>query len=286
MGCRDGFAAFILTHGRARNVQTYGTLRKCGYTGPIYVVIDDEDGQADEYRRIYGGEVVQFCKAEVARGIDAFDNFPERRAIIYARHWCFALARKLGLTHFVELDDDYSTFMHRFTEDGRRLLSRRTRRLDDVFAAYLDFLDETGALAVAFVQGGDLLGGCKAYPWPDGCIRKAMNAFFCRTDRPFSFRGKINEDVCTYTMLGSVGGLFLSPVHFQLLQGGTQQNTGGMTGLYLDVGTYVKTFYSVIGMPSAVKVSVMGKSNLRMHHSIAWRNCVPKILNEKWRRVK
>ena len=43
---RSDFAAFILTHGRAGSVITDKTLRKCGYTGPIVYVIDNEDKAA------------------------------------------------------------------------------------------------------------------------------------------------------------------------------------------------------------------------------------------------
>lgn len=40
---RSDFVAFILTHGSADSVITDKTLRKCGYTGPIVYVIDNED---------------------------------------------------------------------------------------------------------------------------------------------------------------------------------------------------------------------------------------------------
>ena len=40
---RSDFVAFILTHGRAGSVITDKTLRKCGYTGSIVYVIDNED---------------------------------------------------------------------------------------------------------------------------------------------------------------------------------------------------------------------------------------------------
>ena len=42
------FAAFILTHGRPEHVYTYKTLRSQGYTGQIYIVIDDEDPTENE----------------------------------------------------------------------------------------------------------------------------------------------------------------------------------------------------------------------------------------------
>lgn len=49
---RSDFVAFILTHGRADSVITDKTLRKCGYTGPIVYVIDNEDKAAADYCRL------------------------------------------------------------------------------------------------------------------------------------------------------------------------------------------------------------------------------------------
>ena len=43
---RSDFAVFILTHGRADNVVTVPAIKKAGYTGKIYFIIDDEDEQA------------------------------------------------------------------------------------------------------------------------------------------------------------------------------------------------------------------------------------------------
>ena len=43
---RNDFAVFILTHGRADNVVTVPAIKKAGYTGKIYFIIDDEDEQA------------------------------------------------------------------------------------------------------------------------------------------------------------------------------------------------------------------------------------------------
>ena len=63
---RSDFAAFILTHGRAGSVITDKTLRKCGYTGPIVYVIDNEDKVAAEYYAKYKN-VVMFDKQRLQR---------------------------------------------------------------------------------------------------------------------------------------------------------------------------------------------------------------------------
>ena len=46
---RDDFAVFILSHGRSDKIKTYNTLKKQGYTGKIYIIIDNEDVTADRY---------------------------------------------------------------------------------------------------------------------------------------------------------------------------------------------------------------------------------------------
>jgi len=51
---RNDFCIFILTHGRPDRVHSYDSLIKAGYTGKVYIVIDDEDKTAAEYRKKFG----------------------------------------------------------------------------------------------------------------------------------------------------------------------------------------------------------------------------------------
>ena len=74
------------------------------------------------------------------------------------------------------------------------------------------------------------------------------------------------------------------PEEFSGQQMPTQQNGGGLTDIYLDLGTYVKSFYSVIYAPSCVKIKMMGVAERRFHHSIKWNNAVPKIINQKFKK--
>jgi len=37
------FAVFILSHGRPNDVITYKTIIKQGYTGKIFIILDNED---------------------------------------------------------------------------------------------------------------------------------------------------------------------------------------------------------------------------------------------------
>jgi hypothetical protein len=287
MKMRDDFAVFILTHGRPNNIITLKTLKKCGYTGKYYIVIDNEDDTENEYRKLYGDKVIQFDKLAISKTFDTMDNSQERRTIVYARNVCFELAKELGLKYFLELDDDYTSFEYRFINENKknRLDVKKVTDINSVFNAMINFLNDTNAETVCFAQGGDFIGGLNGGNYSKKVLRKTMNSFFCRTDKPFNFIGRINEDVNTYTYYGSIGWLGLSITDCSLVQKRTQKNKGGMSDVYLDSGTYLKSFYSVMCMPSAVKIMLMGDSHLRLHHNINWECCVPKILDEKYKKI-
>jgi hypothetical protein len=283
MSAPQDFAAFILTNGRPDRVVTYGSLRNQGYTGPIYLLVDDLDKTRAQYVEKYGDEVVVFDKKAIAATFDQADNFNDMRAIIYARNASFEVAKKLGVKRFIQLDDDYTNFGWRF--DKRLDYGPRTvRNLDGAFSALLDFFEGSGIHSLAIAQGGDFIGGGDN-PLAEKvtAVRKCMNSFICSTERPFQFVGRINEDVNTYTHLASKGLLFLTTNQMSLTQKQTQTNAGGMTELYLDSGTYVKSFYTLLFQPSSVTVKPMAGAG-RLHHSVSWRHTVPKILPHSCRK--
>jgi len=135
-------------------------------------------------------------------------------------------------------------------------------------------------------QGGDFIGaidnGVKAYRFSR---RKCMNSFFCSTERPFKFVGAMNEDVNTYTTLGSRGDLFFTIPPIMLNQGQTQKTKGGITEMYLRFGTFCKAFTTVMMMPGSTKVSMMRSNNPRIHHSIDWKATVPCIINQRHKKL-
>lgn len=280
---KNKFAVFILSHGRADNVITVETLRKCGYTGDIYIIIDDEDKQGDLYKQKYGDKVIVFSKKEMDGTFDIGDNFNDRRVVVYARNKCHDIAKTLGLDYFLELDDDYNDFCYRY-EENNMLKRIEISHLDKLFEKCIKFLEVSNAHAIAFAQGGDYIGGIGSLVWQKKLLRKVMNTFFCKTDRPFQFYGRINEDTTMYTLLGQRGYLFFTLGDVMVNQLQTQANSGGLTDIYLDKGTYYKSFCSVMFSPSCVKVSSMGNVYRRIHHKVQWKYCCPKILNEKWKK--
>lgn len=285
MAAPDDFCALILTHGRPDRVLTLRTLERSGYTGPVFLVVDDEDKTLPEYRERYGDQVRVFSKSDIAARFDEADNFDDRRSIFYARNASFEIARELGFTRFIQLDDDYTAFSFR-AGPAQEYGTWNITCLDEVFGLLLEYFDAIPAASLCFCQGGDFIGGLG-----NGAVenvtfkRKAMNTFICSTERPFAFVGRVNEDVNTYVAGGRRGLLFITLMGVQIVQLNTQTNSGGMTELYLDGGTYLKSFYTIMFAPSCVSITEMGEVNRRIHHRVDWQTAVPVILREEHRKA-
>jgi len=287
---RKDFAVFILTNGRADTMVTYDTLRRQGYTGRIVLLVDDEDKQLEQYKQRFADQVEVFSKSEAIAMTDSGDNFGQRNSVVYARNYNFVAAKRLGIKYFLQLDDDYSAFRYTFNNQREYITkSILIKNLDVIISAMLDFYIESGAKAVAMSQGGDFIGGGDSKV---GTLhkkgqfsRKIMNSFFCSTDRPFQFMGRINEDVNLYTDNGIKGSLFVTAPRIRLEQKQTQASSGGLTDIYLDLGTYVKSFYSVMYAPSCVKIAEIGVTSRRLHHRVRWKNATPMIINQKYKKA-
>jgi len=278
------FTIFILTFGRPNNVKTYKTLNRFGYTGTKYLICSTDDKKLNDYKQKYKDEVLVFDKDKVKQDIG--DNFKQQNTVLYARNIAFDLAKELGYTYFLVLDDDYTDFSYRFDDKyvyktGRAYI----KNLDKILDALLDYYKSINAKTIAISQNGDWIGGSENnYARQLKLRRKAMNSFFCSTERPFKYIGRMNDDVNTYVKLGSVGDLFLTLMNVSLKQTDTQSNTGGLTEMYLNAGTYTKSFYTVMYSPDCAKISVLNTNNSRIHHKINWNNAVPCLISENYKK--
>lgn len=279
---RDDFAVFIMVYGRPETNLTYDTLKKCGYTGKIFLVGDNTDETIHRYIEKYKDELLVFDKKEVSKKYDAGDNSGDLRSTMYAANTIFDLAIQKGIKYFYIMCDDYYEFQYKFV--GIKGL-KMPKNIDRLFNLMIDYYESTPALSICFAQCGDFIGGIDngkgTYRFSK---RKAMNSFLCSTERRFNFLGRMNEDVTTYVNLGSKGGLFLTIPVIAVNQKDTQQVKKGLTELYTDNGTYMKSMFSVIYNPSNVKVAIMNANHKRIHHSMKWKNITPMIIKDVYKK--
>ena len=279
------FIILIISYGRADNLKTLKTLQKYGYKGDYRIVCSDDDKTLDLYKDNFGDKVVVFNKQKIKEKFDIGDNIDDYRVAVFARNALWDIAKDLGYKYFIELDDDYSSFNYRVNSMGRYHTKKtKIKNINWMFEVLLKFFKKIDAKTLCIAQAGDFIGGESCSVFKKGLARKAMNFFICKTENPFNFLGRINEDVTTYVNLGNKGDLFFTVCELSLTQELTQTNEGGFTDVYKNEGTYVKSFYSVMYNPSSVKVGLMGAKNMRLHHKINWNRSVPKILEEKYKK--
>lgn len=275
------YAVIIVSFGRATNVITYKTLRKLGYTGKIYLLCSDDDCDLDEYIKLYKKDVLVFNKESYVGKFDRGDNFNKLNSVIYARNAIWDKAKEVGLDYFIMLDDDYNSFDFRYNDKLEYGTFDIKYNFDRLFEISLKYLEKMGIYCLAWAQAGEFIGGKeggmaqKIY-----AKRKIMNVYFCKTDRKFEFFGTLNDDVNTYVVHGNKGKLMFQTNQVIVIQKLTQSNEGGLTDIYLESGTYVKSFYTVMMSPSCVTINLMGTRNRRLHHRISWNNACPKIIRE------
>ena len=258
-----------------------------GYTGKIYLICDDGDKTLSEYQSKYKDQVIVFSKQVYQGKFDIMDNFEGNKVIVYARNACYDIARSLGLDYFFEYEDDYPGFYHRFV-DGQTLRAEKVTRMDELCKSFIECLKNTCVTTIAMAQGGDFIGGAESFSHLQ-YKRKAMNSFVFKVNQDPAedclFIGRMNDDVNTYLTQGKTGKIFCQIANVMLVQLQTQSNSGGNTEAYKTMGTYVKSFYSVMAAPSCCKVSMLITTHPRIHHKVDWNRAVPKIMHERYKKT-
>ena len=61
----------------------------------------------------------------------------------------------------------------------------------------------------------------------------------------------------------------------------SQQEKGGLTELYKDVGTVRKTAYAILSAPSCTKLVIRFG---RYHHDVQWKYIVPKMIDSRFKK--
>ena len=280
---KKDFAVFILSHERAETIQTVDMLIEGNYTGDWYVVIDDKDSQIRRYKERFGKHVLIFNKKKYADKTDLRDNQTDLRIGVLARNAIIDFAHEMGYAYHLQLDDDYKGFVFRYPKDGKM---KRTKiyDLNKLFDIFIDYLSETDACCITVGVGGDYIGGADNSRYYKGLLRKGMNTFFLKDDKRFYFTMRMNDDVTTNCVNTMRGMVYLCCLYCMIEMEETQKGSGGMTEIYLDAGTYMKSFYTVMCEPSCCDIRLMKTSHPRPHHNINWEHCAPKIIEEKYKK--
>ena len=153
---RNDFAIFIMSYNRANNISTLHTLNKAGYTGKYYIIVGDDDPSLELYKQLYNDNLYIFSKEQIEPLFDTYDNNGSQKCIVYARNYCFILAKQLNLKYFLQFDDDYIELAYRYPLDGKLKICN-IKEFDKIVNICIDFLEDTQALSIALPHTANLL---------------------------------------------------------------------------------------------------------------------------------
>lgn len=283
---KSEFLVMILCHGQPDRVLTYDTMMKAEYPGDICIVCDDQDKAVEGYKKRFDDLVYVFDKAKAAENVDLADNFGGLTCTNIARNACYDIAEELGYEYFVVFDDDYNHFQYRF--DHNKNYITRNVAMKNLYENWLSFVNfmktDERIYSVCFAQGGDFIGGETGYFGQYiNSKRKGMNSFFSSTKRRITYKCRFNDDITTSMLENKKGNIVITIGNISLLQPATQ-GKGGLTEVYVEAGTYVKSFYTVLAFPSSTKIGMMGNKYKRLHHRVDWKKTAPMIVSEKYKK--
>lgn len=278
---RNDFAVFILTHGRADKQITLQTLYTIGYSGKIYLVVDDEDSQLEEYREKYGELVVVFSKREAEKEFDTMTNRKEYRSVVFARNAAFGIAKQLGIKWFMTCDDDISNLSYRVPKENK-LKGINVRDADRLFMDMVEFAEGNGISVFGFSQAGAYVGGLNSKKYRDGCQRNISQMMMYNAEDRVTIRGLFNEDLHLSIDSGLNGQIALATMLVCITSPERMTNKGGLHDLYKENNTYVRDFYSKMAHPSVVNfVEKDNEWHIRINHSAF----APMIVSSRYRKA-
>lgn len=236
---RDDFAVFICTHGRPGKQLTLNTLKKCGYTGKWYLVLDDTDKAIQQYIDNYGAEHIIVFNKNYYINSDRYDNGDNQlhaKCVVYAKRAVedIALAKKLSI--FLLADDDVTKLTIRFPTDN--CLSRLAiSEIDNIFEMYCEYMLSGNLCTLGVGTPTNYFIGKEAF----------FEKNLCGTNRPlpynFTFRNtayKVDwlswfaEDTITLYQSSNVGNVWIADLYlmFECLPIGDSSISGGMADIY------------------------------------------------------
>ena len=274
------FGIFILTYKRPNKQLTLEALKKQGYTGKVYLIVDNTDDTIQELIDNYQNrcdEIIVFDKEKYYKYTDTVDNFHNLKSVVYARNASFDIAKRLGLDYFMTIDDDIKQFNYRIVKDNK-LISRKIKRLDDVIIANLNFFKNNKVDVLGFADSSLYFGGINGQRYSERLPREAYQCMMFKTDKKINYKGTMCEDLNTTLEYGKQGTIFFNNMLICFNAPKRSTNDGGLKDLYDNNSLYVRNFYSLIVNPSVVKLLPNGKTKNKI------KDTLPKIINQRWKK--
>lgn len=250
-------AIFITSHNRADKVMTYNTLKKGGYTGRVFIVIDDEDEQLDLYVKNYGSAIIVYNKEKAMSECDTVINTGLKKSVTFARIAVEKIAQKSNLDAFAILDDDILNLRYRIIEDGKVKSMSVRSGLDKVFEYYYSFMLQNDIAVTSFCSPMFYVAGTHNLATRLTKSREAYQIFLRNPKFKLNWVGVMRQDMLTNSLTEQIGYVWLTLPYISydaIPMNEFRSNIGGMHETYQNMPEYVRAMLGVIVHPSSLYV--------------------------------
>lgn len=268
-------AIMICTHGRPDNQLTLKTLRELGYTGQIWLVLDNEDETYSCYHHNFGlcDDFVTFNKQYYIDHSDTGTIEDQRKCILYAKNCCEDWAKKKELDAFIIADDDITGFRYRYEKDGHLLSVLVTKNMDKIIEAYYTMIVDNNISASSF-------GDVRAYI--GGVIKESRlpyNFVFRNTKYPFEWKSFMYEDTVSPIYNNMIGRytVQLPQIQFNMKEVDAKED-GGMKAVYEKLSVYKRAFTAKVFNPTSIEIA-----NNKVGFELKKDNTFPKLVSSKFK---
>lgn len=280
----NDFAVFILTHGRPNNQHTLQALKKAGYTGKIYLVVDDLDKTIDEYKKMYGESVIVFDKMKYVAIHETGVLKPHINFASFARNAIEDMAKDMELSYFAMVDDDLTKFRFRYEEDNK-LKSLNVKDMDRVLMHYIDFMEQGNIPTLSLASQFRFIGGINNIaPINSSKWRLALTFYIRSTKTKVVWKSNICEDRITCMLSNREGFVWLQLPFVQL---DTKEmhgiNDGGNSDTYREITDFYRIFFTEVFVPDCNIAMYWSRNNGWVNKVPDWNTLCPMIISDKYK---
>jgi len=278
------FAIFILTHGRPDSQLTLNLLERVGYSGDIYLVLDDQDKTIQKYIDNYGPEkIVVFDKNEFVVRTDTGNSNPVFGCGVYARNAIEHIAKELGYKVFAQADDDILNFRIRYPRDNKIRSHCIDNVFNDIINEYIEFIQNEHIAYVGFGNAPTYMGGIESFNLNN---QNFPYAFMIRNGNiDVDWKMNFSDDYATPISLNTVGNLCIQVPFVQIDESPvakvTDKNSGGMVDSYRNQTDVSLAFYMKMLNPNSVSITLTDVGVKLARHG---RKLRPKIISGRYKK--
>lgn len=248
-------AIFICTHGRPDKQITLKALRDSGYTGKIYLVLDNEDESLAQYHSNLGmcDDFIFFDKQGIIDMTNTTSYPPNRKTILYAKNACEIMAKRHNLDCFAMCDDDIPGFRYRYIENGSCKSLKITQNMDDIINAYMQFILSTDIVATSFGMAQFYFAGENCFS-PESMLKwRVPYTFVFRNARhKVDWVSDYGEDITTAIECANQGKFMMASPFVQMNLSPMGVGDGGMVELHKD--TFKLAEYGHVWHPTSEQI--------------------------------